>query len=435
MSDQMHLLLFHSPVGMLVHSWRRPGSLAEGQFGLDLALYSAEAIEAAKFDAMLLADRVVFESTGEDPPAGGYEPLTTTAALAARTSRLGFIPTVATTLSEPYTVARMLSQLDHLSAGRVGWNVVTSTDGAQNFSMEMPDKQERYARADEFLEVAYRIWDAWQDDAVVLDRDRGQWAELDRIRHPRYAGRHYQVAEALTHKRSPQGRPVIAQAGQSEDGRAFAAKHAEVIFASQSLLDGAVAFRTELRERAVARPVLPVVLPGIVPVVAKSAILAQQRLDEIAELLPMEAGLRRLSELLLGADLRGLDLDAEIPLERLPDPEEGETSALIGASRYRNTYRHIVEQRPTLRQLVVSHSRSRSHGTVVGTAQTVADHMASWFAAGACDGFTIIPPFMPEGLDDICELLVPELQRRGLFREEYPGTTLRDTLGLPRPAA
>ncbi len=435
MSDQMHLLLFHSPVGMLVHSWRRPGSLAEGQFGLDLVLRSAEAAEAAKFDAMLLADRVVFESTGEDPPVGGYEPLTTTGALVARTSHLGFIPTISTTFAEPYTVARMLSQLDHLSGGRVGWSVVTSTDGAQNFAMDMPEKRERYARADEFLDVAYRIWDAWQDDAVVVDRERGQWAELDRIRHPRYVGEHYRVAEALTHRRSPQGRPVIAQAGQSGDGRAFAAKHAEVIFTSQSLMDAAIDFRAQLRERTASRPVTPAVLPGIVPVVAKTAIQAQQRLDEIAELLPMEAGLRRLSELLLGADLSGLDLDAEIPLERLAAPEEGDSNALIAASRYRNTYRHIVEQRPTLRQLVVSHSRSRSHGTVVGTAETVADHMASWFAAGACDGFTIIPPFMPEGLDDICELLVPELQRRGLFRDEYPGTTLRDTLGLPRPGA
>src|SRR5690606_19373287 len=246
----------------------------------------------------------------------------TTGALAARTTHLGFIPTISTTFAEPYTVARMLSQLDHLSAGRVGWNVVTSTDGAQNFSMDLPDKRERYDRADEFLEVAYRVWDAWQDDAVVLDRERGQWAELDRIRHPRFEGRYYRVAEALTHKRSPQGRPVIAQAGQSEEGRAFAAKHAEVIFTSQSLMDAAIGFRTELRERTASRPVSPAVLPGIVPVVAKTAIQAQERLDEIAELLPMEAGLRRLSELLLGADLSGLDLDAEIPLERLASPDE-----------------------------------------------------------------------------------------------------------------
>ncbi|MEF2978567.1 NtaA/DmoA family FMN-dependent monooxygenase [Subtercola sp. YIM 133946] len=436
MSHQLSLVLFHSPTGRYMHTWARRESRIEQLFGLELVRYSAERAEAARFDGIFLADKVFFDRVGGNPDMSSYEPLTTLGALSAVTTKLGLIATASTTFTEPYNLARMLSQLDFLSNGRVAWNVVTSTDGAANFQNDLPPKAERYDQAQDSFEAMTALWDAWADDAVVLDRENGVWADISKISQPHYQGRYVQVRDALAMPRSPQGRPVIVQAGQSPEGMAFAARNADVVFTAQNHLPSAIEFRRRLRELAAAngRPDgAPRVLPGLLPIIAETQAEADDIMGSIADLLPLRVGLNELSTLLLGADLDGLDLDEPLPVERLKTLEEAAGHSHLGASRYPNMYRLVTEQRPTLRELVRTSSQSAGHPVFVGTATSVADQMQQWFEAEACDGFMISPPYMPEGLDAVCDLLVPELQRRGLFRTEYPGETLRDTLALARP--
>ncbi|HVW45172.1 MAG TPA: NtaA/DmoA family FMN-dependent monooxygenase [Amycolatopsis sp.] len=433
-AGRMSLVLFFNPVGRFTHSWRRPGSGVEGLLGLEMVAYSARRVEQAKFDAMFISDKASFDDDPVNPDLNPYEPLTTLGALSALTRDLGLIATVSTTFTEPYNTARMLAQLDFLSRGRIGWNVVTSYSGAQNFTAAMPSKAQRYARAQEFLTLTQLLWDAWEDDAVVLDRERGVWAEQAKIHHPRFEGTHFRVRDALTMPRSPQGRPVIVQAGQSEEGVGFAARNAEVVFAAQSDLEGAVSFYAKLHRRVAEcgrAPDAVRVLPGLIPIVGESMAEAEEIAESLADLITVEGGLADLSFQLVGADLTGLDLDEPIPPERLPSLEEAAASTMLNASRYPNIHRIITTEQPTLRQLIRTRTKSASHQLVRGTASSIADEMQKWYDHRACDGFTITPPYMPEGLDRICDLLVPELQDRGIFRTHYDGHTLRDTLGLP----
>lgn len=433
--EQMHLFLFFSPIGRNRSSWRRPGSGVENLYGLDGAKHSVQRAEAAKMDAVFFADALYYGDAGRNPEIGGYEPLTTMAALSAVTDRVGLVATISTTFSEPYNVARMLTQLDHLSGGRVGWNVVTSYDGAQNFTVGLPDKQERYRRAEDYLRACIAVWDAWEDDAVIIDRDNGVWADPAKIHQPNYRGPYYQIRDALSVPRSPQGRPVIAQAGQSEEGMRFAARNAEVVFTAQVEKLPAQSFRSKLAELSTeaGRGRIPI-LPGLVPIIGDTQEHAERILAELGDLVQTDIALAALSGLLLGADLTGLDPDRPVPPDRLLDPSVAATHPSPVASRYPGLYRIVVDEKPTLRELLRTRASSSGHQVVVGTAQAVADRMEDWFRSGACDGFTLTPSYLPEGLDRICDDLVPELQRRDLFRREYPGTTLRDTLGLDRPA-
>lgn len=433
----MSLVLFFNPVGRFTHSWRRPGSGVEELLGLEMAAYSAQRVEQATFDAIFISDKASFDDDPVNPDLNPYEPLTTLGALSALTRDIGLIATISTTFTEPYNTARMLSQLDFLSKGRVGWNVVTSYSGAQNFNSPLPKKAERYAQAQEFLTVTQLLWDAWEDDAVVLDRERGVWADASKIHHPRFEGQHFKVHDALTMPRSPQGRPIIVQAGQSAEGVAFAARHAEVVFAAQSDIESAVSFCAKLKDSVTAfgrSPGAVRVLPGLIPIVGESPAEADEIAEMLADLITVEVGLADLSFQLVGADLTGLDLDQPIPPERLPSLEEAARSTMLNASRYPNLHRIITTEKPTLRRLIRTRTKSASHQLVRGTASGVADEMQRWYDRRACDGFTITPPYMPEGLDRVCDLLVPELQDRGLFRDRYEGSTLRDTLGLGRPA-
>ncbi|URN04699.1 NtaA/DmoA family FMN-dependent monooxygenase [Actinomadura madurae] len=433
---RLSLVLFFNPVGRFTHSWRRVGSGVEDLLGLEMAAYSARRAEEARFDAIFISDKASFDDDPVNPDLCPYEPLTTLGALSAVTRNVGLIATVSTTFTEPYNTARMLAQLDFLSKGRVGWNVVTSYSGAQNFNAAMPAKAERYAQAQEFFDVTRLLWDAWEDDAVVLDREGGVWADQSRIHHPRFEGARFKVHDALTMPRSPQGRPVIVQAGQSEEGVAFAARNAEVVFAAQSDIEGAVSFYAKLKGRVAGvgrSPEAVTVLPGLIPVVGETRAEADEIAEMLADLITVDVGLADLSFQLVGADLSGLDLDEPVPVERLPTLEQAAASTMLNASRYRNMYRIITQERPTLRQLIRTRTKSASHQLLRGTASDIADQMQEWYDRRACDGFTITPPYMPEGLDRICDLLVPELQDRGIFRTEYEGTTLRDTLGLERP--
>ncbi len=431
---KMNLFLFHNPVGRNTSSWRREGSRIEEAYGLPLAAYSAQRAEAAKLDAIFLADILTFGSTGKNPDLTAYEPFTLMGALAAVTTRIGIIATASTTFIEPYHLARYFSQLDWLSAGRAGWNIVTSSAGDENFQAALPARSERYARAEEHLRIVTALWDAWDDDAVINDRERGIWADNSKIHPVNIRSEHFRVEGPLLVPRSPQGWPVLAQAGQSDEGIAFAAKYAEAVFTAQNDIELARTYYTRLKSQTAQAgrdPNKLKILPGLVPIIGKTRADAEALSDELADLLLEEDGISELSRVLADADLSGLELGEPIPRERLVPPDQ--LPAGVGSSRYINFYKLAIEEKLTLRELSRERTKTSGHGGLAGTAEDVADRMQHWFETGAADGFTLSPPFMPEGLDAICDELVPLLQDRGLFRTEYEGETLRDTLGLDRP--
>lgn len=434
--NQMHLALFFSPMGRSVWAWRRPTSRVEDLWGLELPTRAARQAEAAKFDAFFMADNFQVPDVSL-PHMVGYEPLTLAAALIARTEKIGYIATASTTFVPPHTVARTFSSLDHISGGRIAWNIVTSADGEEHFGITLPAAEERYRRAHEYVAAVKSLWDCWADDAVLADRDTGVWADPARVRRADFHGEHFDIQGPLSINRSPQGWPVLAQAGQSAAGVDFAAAHAEVVFTVQPELSGAKEFYQSLKAQAAAHGRSPddvKVLPGIVPIIGSDETEARRIAAELDNLVDMENGRQQLSMGLLGADLSGLDLDQPIPVDRLTPPGEIHVASIY-ASRYANMYRTIQGQATTMREMIVARARSVGHGSLVGTPEQVADRMEEWFSEGACDGFVVSPPYMPEGLESVCAELIPELQRRGLFRKDYEGDTLRDHLGLARPPA
>lgn len=430
---QMRLNLFFAPAGYYDGAWRMPGTPADRLFTLPHLSRIAQQAEQAKIDAIFLADRLdtAGESFFRSPTKFVVEPLTTLTALAAVTSTIGFIATMSTSFTEPFNVARYYASTDHLSGGRTGWNIVTSFVGAENFGKVLPDHDERYRQAHEFTEVVTRLWDSWDDDAVANDAADGRWTRPGSIRPINFAGRHYQVAGPLNLPRSPQGRPVLVQAGTSATGMDFAASWAEVVFTVQPDLASGQSFYRDLKRRidVKGRDSAQVkILPGIMPIIAETDSAAQALAEELSEFIEFEAGFARLRANMDGLD--GLGLDDTIPPGRLPDP-----ATVQGVrSRYELLYKLATQERYTVRQLIKVVSSSGGHLNVVGTAEQVADTMQNWFLAGACDGFNIQPPFVMAGLEAVTGQLIPVLQDRGLFRREYEGTTLRDHLGLARPA-
>jgi FMN-dependent oxidoreductase (nitrilotriacetate monooxygenase family) len=429
---QMRLNLFFAPAGYCDGAWRMPGTPADRLFTLPHLSRIAQQAEQAKMDAIFLADRL--DTAGENffrsPTKFVVEPLTTLTALAAVTSKIGFIATMSTSFAEPFNVARYYASTDHLSGGRTGWNIVTSFVGAENFGKVLPDHDERYRQAHEFTEVVTRLWDSWDDDAVANDAAAGRWTRPGSIRPINFAGQHYQVAGPLNLPRSPQGRPVLVQAGTSATGMDFAASWAEVVFTVQPDLESGQSFYRDLKRRidAKGRDSAQVkILPGIMPIIAETDSAAQALAEELSELIEFEAGFARLRANMDGID--GLGLDDTIPPGRLPDP-----ATVQGVrSRYELLYKLATQERYTVRQLIKVVSSSGGHLNVVGTAEQVADTMQNWFLAGACDGFNIQAPYVMAGLEAVTGQLIPVLQDRGLFRREYEGTTLRDHFGLTRP--
>ncbi len=425
----MVLVNFFTPVGRVASSWRMPGSRAEDLYGLDLALDLARMAEDAKLHALFFADVLSFERTGPNPDLTGYEPLTLMSALAGLTKNIGLIATASTTYNAPYNLARMLNQIDHLSKGRAGWNIVTSWTGEENFDTALPPKEERYERADEFVNLCKALWDCWSDDAVVVDRENGVWADLNRIRKVAELGPHFKAEGPFLVPRSPQGWPLMVQAGQSEEGQLFAAKHAELVFTAKSELAMAQEFYASLKgkvEAAGRKRSDLVICPGVIPIIADTDAEAEELANEMANLINIEVEIPELESSLGDIKLDDLDPDEVVPLERLDASTDKN-------SRFENYRRLVAEQNYTLRQLLAFRNRSGGHGSVAGTVNTVADYMEEWFKSGACDGFAIAPSYIPQGFHDVCYKLIPELQNRGLFRTEYVEGTLRDNLGITRP--
>lgn len=427
---RMHLNLFILGCGHHKAAWRHPDSAVE-QLG-DIAYYEqlAQSAERGKLDAVFFADGAAVGNVSDGSP-WFMEPLTAISAMSRATEKIGFISTISSTFFTPFHAARMLASLDHISRGRIGWNVVTSMfdEEARNHGYQaMPPHAERYRRAEEFVQTVLALWDSWRDDALVLDR-QGHYADPERVQPIHHEGEFFLVDGPLIVPRPVQGHPVLFQAGASEPGRALAARYAEAIYAVAYDLPAAQSYYRDIKRRveAAGRAAEVPIMPGLVPYVAATEAEARARQRELDELLPAEASLRQLG-VFIGQDCMDWALDAPVP--ELPPPAE--FSGPQG--RYGTILRIIEKEQPTVRQLLGRLAAGGGHCTMVGTPEQIADQMEEWFRNEGADGFNLMPPSLPDGLEDFIEQVVPELQRRGLFRTEYQGSSLREHLGLARPA-
>lgn len=430
---QLHLNAFLMNAGHHDAAWRHPRTQPERVTDLTYFQELARTAERGLLDSLFLADGLTLWGSARYNAVGGFEPLTLLSALAVATEHIGLIATVSTTFHEPYHVARVFASLDHLSGGRAGWNIVTSGNVAEarNFGLDAhPDHALRYERAAEFVDVARLLWDSWSDGAPVADRARGVYTEEGAVLPVGHRGTHFRVDGPLNVQRPPQGHPLLVQAGSSQDGRAFAARYAEAVFTAQQTLADGQTFYKDLKARLARygrRPDELKILPGICPVIGATEAEARALEDELTALQVPEYGLQQLSGM-LGTDLSGLPLDG--PLPELPAESE------INGNKSRFTLVADLARREnlTLRQLIARLGGGRGHRVFAGTPEQVADELEEWFVSGAADGFNIMPPHLPGGLEDFVDHVVPLLQRRGLFRTEYTGRTLRDHYGLERPA-
>ncbi|GGU05581.1 LLM class flavin-dependent oxidoreductase [Streptomyces violascens] len=432
---QLHLNAFLMSTGHHEASWRLPESDPYASVDLDHFRELARIAERGTFDSLFLADGPVLFSNVGQRPAGVLEPLTLLTALAVATEHIGLIATASTSYNSPYNLARRFASLDHISGGRAGWNIVTTAgaEAARNFGLDdEPAHATRYERAAEFLDVALKLWDSWEDDLVVADKAQGVWGDERKIHPPRHRGTYFSVEGALNVPRSPQGYPLLVQAGSSQDGKHFAARYAEAVFTAQQTLGDAQAFYADLKTRAREAGRDPghlKILPGIVPVIGSTEAEARAHEQVLEDHIVHEHSLHRL-EHLLNLEAGTLELDARLPADLPPE------SDIEGArSRYTLVVELARRERLTVRELIGRLGGGRGHLTFTGTPEQVADAIENWFTLGAADGFNIMPAVLPSGLGLFVDHVVPILRARGLFRTEYgPRGTLRDRYGLPRPA-
>lgn len=437
MMAHMHLGAFLYPTGYHVAAWRDPDVPADAGVNFGHFADLARTAERGAFDFLFLADSLAIR--GRDLPAlsrtairyvAQFEPITLASALSAVTRRIGLVVSASTTYNEPFHLARKLASLDHLSAGRAGWNLVTSQneEEAYNFGLDVhPPHALRYERAHEFVDVMTRLWDSWEDDAFTRNKQSGQFFDPAKVHIPGHKGRHFSVRGPLNIPRAPQGYPVLVQSGASEPGRALAAEKAEVVFTAQSRLEDARAFYADVKGRLAAHGRSPdalKIIVGVFPYVGRTCAEAQAKAARLHALIEPNVGLSLLSTQLAGVDLSAFPLDG-------PVPEIPETNA--GKSRRDLLLQLARREQMTIRQLYEHVAASRGHWTIMGAAADIADELEHWWRSGAADGFTIMAPALPEGLDAFVDLVIPELRRRGIFREEYGAHTLRGHLGLARP--
>ena len=433
MAKQLHLGAFMRPVSIHTGAWRYPGAIRDANFSLKAIQRFIRSLEAAKFDYFFMADHLGVlnlprQALMRSHTVTSFEPFTLLSALAGVTERIGLVATASTTYDEPFHVARRFASLDHISGGRTGWNVVTTPnpDSSRNFGLEpQPDHAARYHRAREFHDVVTGLWDSFADDAFVMDAAKGIYFDPARMRALNHKGEHFSVTGPLNIARPVQGWPVIFQAGASDPGRQLAAETAEAVFAAESTLEGSKAYYDDVKGRAATvgrNPDHIKIMPAVFLVVGDTVEEAHAKRAKLDSLVHYDSGIHSLSGM-LGHDVSGFDPDG--PLPDIPESNASKSSRrfMIELAQAENL---------TIRQLA---AKAGSYGGLafVGTAKTIADEMQHWLEQGACDGFTTMFPYLPEGLEDFTGKVVPELQARGLFRTEYEGETLRDHLGLPRP--
>jgi FMN-dependent oxidoreductase (nitrilotriacetate monooxygenase family) len=418
-------------VGHHEAAWRHPRTSSANVTDVHHYQHLAQVAERGRLDSVFLADGLALWGNVRHNALGGLEPLTLLAALAAVTDHIGLIATVSTTYNEPFHVARKFASLDHISGGRAGWNIVTSASEAEahNFGIERPAHKDRYARATEFLEVVTKLWDSWEDGAILGDHRSGNYADTDRIHTLDHIGPHFRVRGPLNTSRPPQGHPLLVQAGSSEDGKEFAARFAEAVFTAQQTLADGQAFYADLKSRLGRygrHEDELLILPGISPIIGSTEREALQLERELEELIIPEYGVHQLSNI-LGVDLSDHPLDARLP--EVPPATDGQQS------RVKLVTDLAEREQLTLRQLIGRLAGGRGHRVVTGTPEQIADQIEEWFVNGAADGFNIMPPVLPGGLEDFVDHVVPELRFRGLFRTDYEGRTLRQNYGLARPGS
>ncbi|WP_428491159.1 LLM class flavin-dependent oxidoreductase [Rhodopila sp.] len=430
---KLRLGAFMRPVSIHTAWWRYPGAHPDANFNFrDIARF-AQTLERGRFDAFFMADHLALlnmpmNALKRSATTTSFDPLTLLPALAVLTERLGLIATASTTFNDPYHIARKFASLDHISNGRAGWNLVTTSnpEAARNFGLESHvEHGERYAMAREFYDVVTGLWDSWADDAFIRDVENGIYFDPERMHLLDHKGEHYSVRGPLNIARPVQGWPVIVQAGASEAGRQIAAETAEMVFAAGGPMADAQAFYADVkaRARAVGRdPDHIKILPGALVVVGDTMVEAQRKRDLLDSLVHPDSGIGSLS-IALGVDASRFDLDG--PLPEIPETNQSKSGRqrVIDRARRDNL---------TVRQLA---QIAGGYGGLAftGTPGSIADRMQEWLETEACDGFNVMFPYVPGGLDDFVNFVVPELQRRGLFRKEYEGRTLRENLGLPRP--
>jgi N-acetyl-S-(2-succino)cysteine monooxygenase len=436
-TGQLRLGAFLYPSGHHIAAWRHPEAQADAGINFRHYVRLAQAAEAAKFDLVFLADgvgtrgdNVEFLSRTAHSYVAQFEPITLLSALAAVTEHVGLVATASTSFNEPYHIARKFASLDHISGGRAGWNLVTSSNEheAKNFNRDKHfDHAERYERAIEFAEVVGGLWDSWDDDAFLRDKAQGRFFDPERRHVLDHKGRFFQVKGPLNVARSPQGHPVVVQAGSSEAGRDLAARTAEVIFTAQQTLGDAIDFYSDVKGRLAQYGRHPddlKIMPGVFPIVGRSESEAREKFEQLQALIDPKVGLALVSGLTGGFDLSGYPLDGPIP--ELPETNASKSRQLL-------TIELARRENLTIRQLYLRVAGARGHWQLVGTPAQIVDQLEERFVKGGADGYNVMPPVLPAGLDDFVELVIPELRRRGLFRSEYEGRTLRDNLGLRRP--
>jgi alkanesulfonate monooxygenase len=435
---QLRLGAFFNPTGHHVASWRHPRSQADAGVNFQHYTEIARTAERAKFDMIFLADNVGVREANIEALSrsaqyiANFEPITLLAALAAVTERIGLVCTATTSYNEPFHIARKFASLDHISGGRVGWNLVTSGMAveAYNFGRDAHyGHAERYDRAREFAEVVKALWDSWDDDAFPRDKESGRFFDPEKMHFLNHEGKHFKVKGPLNIPRPPQGHPVIVQAGTSDDGMDVAARFAEVIFSAHLTMESCQEYFREVKTRAADKfgrnPDHVKVMPGLSAYVGRSEAEAIEKFEQQNALMHPIVAREILSTVLGGVDLTPYPFDGPLP-DNLPM-----------SSGSQSTFKYVTElakkDNLSMRQIAQVVAGARAKMVVKGTPQQVADHMERWYVEEAADGFNVMPPTLPGALDDFVELVIPELQRRGLFRTEYTGRTLREHLGLPRP--
>jgi N-acetyl-S-(2-succino)cysteine monooxygenase len=441
-SQKLKLTAFWHPPGMHAAGWRMPGAIKGTEVRFEHYLHVVRALERGKMDAIFFQDSVSMGRNAADLIEKGdpavqtvltvarIEPMTLLAALAVVTSRLGLIATGTTTYNEPFNIARKYASIDLLSGGRAGWNLVTSVfdDEAQNFGSDsLMDHEKRYERAGEFFDVVAGLWDSWDEGAPVEDKENGVYFDMKKVHVLNHRGTFFKVRGPLNAARSPQGRPIVTQAGSSDSGMELAARTADCVFTIQTSLEEARKFYQDVKGRMVKygrHPDELKILPGFVPIVGRTESEAKEHYLQLQSLIPDARAIMAINWLAGGLNLNDYPLDG--PLPDLPPTN----SALSMQKRLIDLAR---KENLSIRQVGRRFAESYGHRIVWGTPQMIADAMQEWKEQGVCDGFMIMPPYFPRGVDDFVDLVIPELQRREIFRTEYEGETLRENLGLPFP--
>src|SRR5882757_4073060 len=434
---QMKLSLFLTGDGNYhMAGWRLPGSTNDAGQNIQRWFEAAQSIERGKLHMLFIADAASppgtddLETLSLTARVDRMDPIPILSAVSVVTKMLGLAATMSTTYLEPYNLARTMASLDHVSAGRAAWNIVTGSnkDDALHFNREAhPPHGERYERAEEFVDVVRGIWDSYDDDAFLRDKESGVYMRPDKVHFLNHKGKHFQVRGPSAVPRSPQGHPVLIQAGSSEPGMNISARVADIVFTSQSSLESAKVFYDNVKSRCDRYGRSPddmLVMPGALLFMGETESEAKEKFDKLNSLIPLRVAMQRFAANLGGVDLSKFDLDAPLPDIKVNNARVSAVESYIAISRREGL---------TLRQMAMRSAAAKHHWTLIGSVKQVADELESWFVEGAADGFNVLPSDVPSAINALVDKLVPELQRRGLFHTEYQGKTLRENLGLKRP--